>query len=331
MANNRLYIKCKSCGEELCIGKHFGHCYFTPSDDTDKRLNNFYEKHAFCQKDQDGFADRGYFEITYEIEPSAELPKGDLISRADVLKYPIRLDHYDEENGSREFVYGVESVIEYVESLPSADAVDCTDFIEWLVDRVLDETIWEYNSVAYGEIICRKLEKLGILEVTEKPSYYIRPSADAEESYLNAFYDGFNTATEALSADAVPQLKQADTLIIADALRYLAQDTERHLSDRTRADALREQILKYGASMCHSADAEQEAVPTVVRVTMSDGSQYYLEHEHDAIQADAVQGEWIRHELFGNPWFTCSECNYHGRNDFNFCPNCGARMKGGAE
>lgn len=54
--------------------------------------------------------------------PSAELPKGDLISRADVLKYPIRLDHYDEENGSREFVYGVESVIEYVESLPSSEA-----------------------------------------------------------------------------------------------------------------------------------------------------------------------------------------------------------------
>lgn len=52
----------------------------------------------------------------------------------------------------------------------------------------------------------------------------------------------------------------------------------------------------------------------------------------EALSADAVQGEWIRHELFGNPWFTCSECNYHGRNDFNFCPNCGARMyKGGAE
>ena len=58
-----------------------------------------------------------------EALPSAELPKGDLISRADVLKYPIRLNHYDEENGSREFVYGVESVIEYVEALPSADAV----------------------------------------------------------------------------------------------------------------------------------------------------------------------------------------------------------------
>lgn len=44
--------------------------------------------------------------------------------------------------------------------------------------------------------------------------------------------------------------------------------------------------------------------------------------------ADAVQGEWIRHELFGNPWFTCSECSYHGRNDFNYCPNCGADMRG---
>ena len=57
-------------------------------------------------------------------------------------------------------------------------------------------------------------------------------------------------------ADAVPQLKQTDTLIIADALRYLAQDTERHLVDRTRADALRQQFLKYGASMCKGGDSE---------------------------------------------------------------------------
>lgn len=44
----------------------------------------------------------------------------DLISREDVLKYPIRLDHYDEEHGNRHFVLGIESVMEYVESLPSA-------------------------------------------------------------------------------------------------------------------------------------------------------------------------------------------------------------------
>lgn len=44
----------------------------------------------------------------------------DLIRREDVLKFPIRLDHYDEEHGSREYVLGIESVMDYVESLPSA-------------------------------------------------------------------------------------------------------------------------------------------------------------------------------------------------------------------
>lgn len=56
-------------------------------------------------------------------------------------------------------------------------------------------------------------------------------------------------AIKALSADAVPQLKQTDTLIIADALRYLAEDTKRHELDRMRAKKLREQYLSYGANM----------------------------------------------------------------------------------
>lgn len=56
------------------------------------------------------------------------------------------------------------------------------------------------------------------------------------------------------SAEAVPQLKQTDTLIIADALRYLAKDTERYLTDRTRADVLRQHFLKYGASMCKGGE-----------------------------------------------------------------------------
>mgnify|MGYP007133722980 CR=1 FL=1 len=61
------------------------------------------------------------------------------------------------------------------------------------------------------------------------------------------------TAIETPS-DAVPQLKQTDTLIIADALQYLAKDTERYLSDRTRSDVLREQFLKYGARMKGGGD-----------------------------------------------------------------------------
>ena len=51
----------------------------------------------------------------------------------------------------------------------------------------------------------------------------------------------------------------------------------------------------------------------------------------DELVADRPTGEWKRHELWEMPWYTCSECNYHGRNDFNYCPNCGAYMKGGDE
>ena len=81
-----------------------------------------------------------------------------------------------------------------------------------------------------------------------------------------------------------------------------------------------------------SADAEQEAVPTVVRVTMSDGSQYYLEHERDAIptvSADRPQGEW-KHTITWQPY--CSNCEYVFDEDeeyspfWKFCPMCGAEM-----
>ena len=59
----------------------------------------------------------------------------------------------------------------------SAEAVDCTDFVLWLLDEIMDEENWELNAVADGEIIARKLKKLGLLEV--KDGYYIRTSAEA--------------------------------------------------------------------------------------------------------------------------------------------------------
>lgn len=81
----------------------------------------------------------------------------DLISRQAVLDYPIRLDHYDEENGNRHFVLGIESVMEYVEYLPSADAVevvrckDCKNRGEICPMRYIemvgeDERIYDYST-----------------------------------------------------------------------------------------------------------------------------------------------------------------------------------------
>lgn len=47
----------------------------------------------------------------------------DLIDRDKLRLFPIRRDHYDKENGNEHFVFGIESVLEYVEQLPAVDAV----------------------------------------------------------------------------------------------------------------------------------------------------------------------------------------------------------------
>lgn len=64
-------------------------------------------------------------------------------------------------------------------ALPDSEQTDCTEFIEWLIEVIMDDDDWELNSAAYGEIIARKMKKLGLLEV--KDGYYIRPSAEAVE------------------------------------------------------------------------------------------------------------------------------------------------------
>ncbi len=113
--------------------------------------------------------------------PSAELPKGDLISRSDAIDAICKVWCYTtygmcpHDDG---YCKGCDE-IEAIDALPSAEAetVDCTEFIRWLTEIVMDDEMWELNAVGNGEIICRKLKKLGLLEV--KDGYYILPSADA--------------------------------------------------------------------------------------------------------------------------------------------------------
>ena len=54
MANNRLYIRCKQCGETFYLAKHFGGSLNTTDYDGDflDRLNDFWEKHCYCQSDK---------------------------------------------------------------------------------------------------------------------------------------------------------------------------------------------------------------------------------------------------------------------------------------
>lgn len=51
MANNRIYIRCKNCGEALFLGKKFGEAYYYVNyhgSTLEKDLNDFYEKHDWC-------------------------------------------------------------------------------------------------------------------------------------------------------------------------------------------------------------------------------------------------------------------------------------------
>ena len=72
MANNRIYLECKGCGEKFFMGKRFGDAYFISDYPADKkpfkdRLNDFYENHFYCK---DEGAD--CFKISYEFEDEAD-------------------------------------------------------------------------------------------------------------------------------------------------------------------------------------------------------------------------------------------------------------------
>lgn len=60
-----------------------------------------------------------------------------LIDLDALLKFPIRIDHYDKANGNEHFIFGIETVIEYAENLPAVDAmpvVRCKDCKHWMYE-----------------------------------------------------------------------------------------------------------------------------------------------------------------------------------------------------
>ena len=129
---------------------------------------------------QDGSGQRYYLAVSL-VDKIRSLPSADAVSR----------EEYEETDGvitiekqSAKDVGEIKHIIIrspnytryfYNESMPisaEAETVDCTDFIRWLTETVMDDGMWELIAVAYGEVIARKLTKLGVLEV--KDGYYIR-------------------------------------------------------------------------------------------------------------------------------------------------------------
>lgn len=89
----------------------------------------------------------------------------DLINRADAIE-AVR-----KEDCCGWIECNADKIYDELNHLPSSQT-DCTEFIMWLIEVILDDEDWELNAVGYGEIIARKMAKLGLLEVLD--GYYIR-------------------------------------------------------------------------------------------------------------------------------------------------------------
>ena len=73
MANDRIFLKCNVCGEELFLGKSFFDGFYwenyakEPIHLEDK-LNDFFDEHKYCN----GNGSDGDFDIAYEIRDSSK-------------------------------------------------------------------------------------------------------------------------------------------------------------------------------------------------------------------------------------------------------------------
>ena len=77
---------------------------------------------------------------------------------ADALnKFPIRLDHYDKEHGSEDFVLGIESVLEYAEYLPTIAAVPVSELLS-LRDNLYEDNLITIRGLRNLNMLIAKYE-----------------------------------------------------------------------------------------------------------------------------------------------------------------------------
>ena len=77
---------------------------------------------------------------------------------ADALnKFPIRLDHYDKEHGSEDFVLGIESVLEYAEYLPTVATVPVSELLS-LRDNLYEDNLITMRGLRDLNMLIAKYE-----------------------------------------------------------------------------------------------------------------------------------------------------------------------------
>ena len=80
-----------------------------------------------------------------------------LIDADELNKFPIRLDHYDKQHGSKAFVFGIESVLEYAEYLPTVDAVPVSELLS-LRDNLYEDNLITMRGLRDLNMLIAKYE-----------------------------------------------------------------------------------------------------------------------------------------------------------------------------
>ena len=82
------------------------------------------------------------------------------IDREELMKFPIRRNHYDKEHGNEHFIYGIETVLEYAENLPAVNAVPVSELKKlrdylYAEDLIFMRGLAELNKLIanYGQAI----------------------------------------------------------------------------------------------------------------------------------------------------------------------------------
>lgn len=100
-------------------------------------------------------------EIINDI-PSADRPTEDYSDLPDIPRA-----YYEKIVGNMS--HEINMLKQQLEDRPTHD---CTDLVQWLLEATMDEEDWRESADANGQVICRKLKKLGVLDT--KDGYYIR-------------------------------------------------------------------------------------------------------------------------------------------------------------
>lgn len=70
-----------------------------------------------------------------------------LIDKDEIMKFPVRLDNYDETNGRRQYVLGIEAVLGYIHEMPTVDAIP----VEWVGEWIRMPNTWARIFKKYDE------------------------------------------------------------------------------------------------------------------------------------------------------------------------------------